>query len=152
MSRKRSTQDGSRGAFTLLELLVALERRGIYGFGVRIRPADMCWLDWPNPIIAHFEGSGSTVGHFQVIVPCGGGAAALRVWDGLAGESMRPSEQLAADASGLLLLTSASPIRDVPDCLAGKTRLIRVGAFALNIALASFLWCAWRRRTSRTTV
>lgn len=116
----------------------ALQRRGVYAVGVKLQPADMRWLAWEEPVIAHFAPDGKSVGHFQVMLPSAGPRRA-RVWDGLAGESLYAANEFAATASGVVLLTSASPIVSEANCLSRRRFLLPLCAVVIIVSAVTFL-------------
>jgi ABC-type bacteriocin/lantibiotic exporter with double-glycine peptidase domain len=134
----------------LADMKQALERRGLHSLGVRIRPTDLPWLDWPDPVIAQLDHGGSATEHFCVLLGDGEAWCSIRVWDGLAGESTRPSGKLAADASGFLLLTSRSPIRMHQRCLSWRRFLLPLGVAVVITPAMIFATARALRRVGST--
>lgn len=115
----------------LADMKRALELRGVHVAGVRIRPTDLYRLEWRSPVIAHFAGRGSTPGHFRVILPSSGNNDVVRVWDGLAGETSLTMSEPSTDATGVVLLTSPSPIGARSRRHSRSDTMLCVGAIAL---------------------
>lgn len=95
------------GGATLSGLRQALENRGIHTFAMRVEPGAR--LNWHSPAVLHWRGEERTLGHFVVWLPSSGTRAVL-IWDGVFGTSRMTRSELASQMSGVILLTSASPI------------------------------------------
>lgn len=97
---------------SLFAMKRALERRGVHAAGARLPPADLPWLDWAEPVIVHVGETGAGVGHFLVVLRPNAQGDRIRVWDGLASDAWILRRELAATASGAVLLTSNTPFAD----------------------------------------
>lgn len=104
----------------------------MHSVGVRIGAADLRSLDWPDPVIAHFNGRDPKIGHFRVIFASTENGRSIRVWDGLAGETA-PTAEMLRGASGMLLLTSRSPIDKRPRCLNSAALPLPMSALAVAV-------------------
>lgn len=132
---------------SLAVMKAALEQHGIHVVGIQLRPSDLRWLCWQGPTIAHLAGSGSEGGHFCVVFPAHRDGSSLCVWDGLDGTSMRPIDEFAAEASGVILLTSRLPIPEQPECLDRGGWIFPLGATVVIVPAIVFLLVRanWRR-------
>lgn len=120
----------------LADMKSALERRGVYAMGVRVRSIDrLASLDWTGPVITHFSADG---GHFRVIFPARSDANSTCVWDGLAGATMLPIAEIATESSGVHLLTSGLPI---DECLQSSDSRRMSARLAVAVVSATILVC-----------
>ena len=132
---------------SLAALAEALEKRGLHAKAVTLG-----WgatLDWPHPVVRHSTRADGA-GHFTVLVPPRGDLPRL-VWTGDAGYKRALTDEDGA-ASGVLLLTSPEPIRDVQlkPHRGPATLVIGVCSVVLIVAGTIGLTVRGRRRQAAT--
>lgn len=126
------------------QVKAALVNHGVYVRAVKISPSAIGSLEWPGPLIVHYTATDKSAGHFVVIHPEKSDTAKLCVWDGLFGASLRPASEVAASASGVILLVSSHPISDETPLLIKRSGFssvppsIWIGALLTLTALMSF--------------
>lgn len=122
----------------LADMKRAIQRRGICAEGVRIAPADLRRIMWPEPVIAHLSGTDGAAGHFCVLPPAEPGpGASSRIWDGLGGSSELHGGEAFGTFSGVVLVTARSPISEVRGVLRPRRPLATAALAAVLAACAA---------------
>jgi hypothetical protein len=148
----RETQgDAIAKPASLRDIAHALERRGIFTAAIRVARQDVPRISWPGPAIVHFSDERGSAGHFVVLEPQRGDAGDLRIWDGLHGSLRASNRELAAAASGAVLLTAREEIRSAESCLPCACSVSGAwvaAVLALTAASLAFRWYLRRVRLS----
>jgi hypothetical protein len=106
----RETQWPQLEAGTSLEVLDRyLRARGIHTAAIRIAPCAR--LSWPHPVLLHLQGKNEQLGHFVVWLP-NSTDGHTEIWAGLSQVHTGSWSDLSANLSGVVLLTSSTPIHD----------------------------------------
>jgi ABC-type bacteriocin/lantibiotic exporter with double-glycine peptidase domain len=93
---------------SLSRIKLALESNGLFTYAFEV--GNDVAIDWPHPVIVHLRGKNHG-GHYVVQLPSSQTGKA-RLWLGLEGEVIVPTETLSGSRSGAVLLTSPSRIEN----------------------------------------
>ena len=88
----------------------SLERRHVHTLALRRLPGTI--LNWNRPVIVHLHRNGDpTLGHYVVWLPSST-ARTIRIWNGIHGLQEVPIDEFLSEMSGVVLLTSLTPVED----------------------------------------
>jgi len=130
---------------SMAEIRKSLRTRGVYALAVRVGKADVQLSS--DPVIVHLKGSSDDSGHFLVWLPMSS-QRFVSVWDGLRGYQQIPREDFERQMSGIVLLTSSSPILDIPQ--PSNNADARLAVAGVLIAICSCVGLAFWARSHGT--